>query len=689
MARQLDDPGWKACTAQTKMTSSETDSSRAPLRSQTTNRALTGAVLRSLSAGLIYAACIWLASLVRYDFSLSEPNFLGIGLCAAVGLAAFLLLGPAFVYRGRFWKGSGDELIAVGGVLALASAAMYVLNTFSMDAVFVPTSVPVTASALAIVVIGLNEWLRSRLRALRHTRGGISKRALIIGAGSHGLTAYRLITDDPHSEHVAVGFLDDDPSKRYLRIQGARLLGELSDLPRVLEEKPVDVVIIAIRGLPPEQLDVIVETTKQAGAEVRVLPELDVYDLRERGASAGSAIATRPASFRPIEIDDLIGRSPISTDVQGIAGYLDGKTILVTGAGGSIGSHLCKQLARFSPGRVVMTDRDESGLHTTQLVLEGSAMLTSDDLVLGDLRDSGFVRSLVADVKPDIIFHAAALKHLTFLERFPDEAIMTNVGASMSLLDAAVETGVPQFVHISTDKAADPTSVLGGSKYLTERSIAAVAGDTGLSYMSVRFGNVLGSRGSVLGTFVAQAQAGGPVTVTAPGVKRFFMSADEACELVLQAGAIGHPGETLVLDMGEPVRIEDLARRVIALSGRDDVEICYTGLREGEKLEETRLSASETDVRPNHPLISQVSVPPVDLARVRGLIVSARISGHRRNQELVDAMRRIVSAGSDRAISSSMQNGKVGQRSTSEPLSTAPVSIAAILDEAGEKGSAS
>ena len=233
--------------------------------------------------------------------------------------------------------------------------------------------------------------------------------------------------------------------------------------------------------------------------------------------------------------------------------------------------------------------------------------------------------------------------------------------------------------------------MLGGSKYLTERSIAAVAAETGLSYMSVRFGNVLGSRGSVLGTFVAQAQAGGPVTVTAPGVKRYFMSADEACELVLQAGAIGHPGETLVLDMGEPVRIEDLARRVIALSGRDDVEICYTGLREGEKLEEARLSASETDVRPNHPLISQVSVPPVDLARVRGLIVSARISGHRRNRELVEGLRRIVGApGSTRDLPGSTQNGHAGKRLATEPSSsTAPVNIAAILDEAGEKGSAS
>lgn len=666
-----------------KMTSSETDHAPAHPRPIRPTGSVMDAVVRSLSAGLIYAACIWISALVRYDFSFSAPNFTGITICSILGFVAFLILGPIFVYRGRFWHGSGDEFIAIGAVLALASSAMYIMNAYSSDTVLVPMSVPLTASALAIVVIGLIGWVSRRLSALRHTRGGQSKRALIIGAGSHGFMAYRIITDDPRSEFVAVGFLDDDRSKRYLRIRGARVLGSIDDLPRVLHEKPVDIVVIAIRGLDPEVLDGIVEATAQGGADVRVLPELDVHDLRERGASAGSAVATRPASFRPIEIKDLIGRSPISTDVHAIGGYLDGKTVLVTGAGGSIGSHLCKQLARFSPGRVVMTDRDESGLHTTQLVLEGSAMLTSDDLVLGDLRDSGFVRSLVGEVKPDIIFHAAALKHLTFLERFPDEAIMTNLGASLSLLDAAVDAGVPQFVHISTDKAADPTSVLGASKYLTERAIASVAQSSGLAYMSVRFGNVLGSRGSVLGTFVAQAQAGGPLTVTSPDAKRYFMSADEACELVLQAGAIGRPGETLVLDMGEPVRIDDLARRVIALSGRDDVEIQYTGLRNGEKLEEARLSSTEPDERPHHPLISQVPVPPVDLARVRELVVRARISGHRRNGELATALRATVKDIGGSASGSQpdpSQNGHHKQRTASEASpSTAPVNISAIL----------
>lgn len=642
---------------------------------------IAAAFVRSLSAGLTFALCILLSALVRYDFSLSEPNFTGIALCSAVGLVAFLVLGPVLVFRGRFPHESGDELVAMGAVLALASGVMYLGNALTAGPVLVPTSVPVTASALTVVLVGLTGRMSRRMSSYRRARAGRSKRALILGAGSLGLTAFRLIEDDPHREHSAVGFLDDDPGRGLLRVNGLRVLGGLNDLETVLADHAVDVVIIAMRTLPPSRLDSIVDAARRAHVEIKVLPELDVYDLRQKGASGGSSIATRPGAFRPVEIDDLIGRKPISTDVVGIAGYLRDKTILVTGAGGSIGSHLCKQLARFSPRRVVMTDRDESGLHSTQLVLEGSALLTSEDLVLGDLRDVHFVRSLVENVRPDIIFHAAALKHLTFLERYPDEAIMTNVGASMSLLDAAVECGVPQFVHISTDKAADPSSVLGSTKYLTERAVAAIAQKTGLAYMSVRFGNVLGSRGSVLGTFVAQAHAGGPLTVTAPGVKRYFMSADEACELVLQAGALGRPGETLVLDMGEPVSIEDLARRVIALSGRTDVEIRYTGLREGEKFEEVRLGAGEEDVRPQHPLITQVAIPPVSLSLVRGLTASARLSGHRRNGELVEALRRAVTSGTDH-LDIGLTKVTDDKTSAPRPPRTAPLTLSSILDQA-------
>lgn len=592
------------------------------------------AFVRALRDGFVYAVAVWVAAMVRYDFSVTTPNYTHILIAATCGFIFFVLIGPLTVYRGRFWKASGDELMAIGSLTAIVTGLLYLAFLLPWFQLEIPISVPLTAGALTIVVIGTLSWLDTAWNQRRRIQNSRARKALIIGAGVHGRTAYRMIAEDPREEFVAVGFLDDDRAKRHLRIEGVRVLGPLTALSELLDDLKPDLVVLASNSLPSDKVDSIVKETSVREVDLRVLPHLRAEDQRRQTMNQISPIMSRPGFFRSIEFDDLVGRQPINTNVDEIADYLTGKTVLVTGAGGSIGSVLCKQLVKYAPKRVVMTDRDESGLHSTQLILEGSALLTSEDLILGDLRDGHFVRSMIADVKPDIIFHAAALKHLTFLERFPDEAVKTNVGASMSLLDAAVENDVDSFVHISTDKAADPSSVLGASKYLTERAVAEVARQTGRRYMSVRFGNVLGSRGSVLGTFVAQVQAGGPVTVTAPGVKRYFMAATEACDLVLQAGALGNPGETLVLDMGEPVLIEDLAKRVIALSGRDDIEIVYTGLRDGEKTEEVRLAAGELDSRPGHPLISQVPISPISLEHVRSIVAAGRLAGHRRDAEL-------------------------------------------------------
>lgn len=592
------------------------------------------AFVRALRDGFVYAVAVWVAAMVRYDFSVTTPNYTHILVAATCGFIFFVLIGPLTVYRGRFWKASGDELMAIGSLTAIVTGLLYLAFLLPWFQLEIPISVPLTAGALTIVAIGTLSWLDTAWNQRRRIQNSRARKALIIGAGVHGRTAYRMIAEDPREEFVAVGFLDDDRAKRHLRIEGVRVLGPLTALSELLDDLKPDLVVLASNSLPSDKVDSIVKETSVREVDLRVLPHLRAEDQRRQTMNQISPIMSRPGFFRSIEFDDLVGRQPINTNVDEIADYLTGKTVLVTGAGGSIGSVLCKQLVKYAPKRVVMTDRDESGLHSTQLILEGSALLTSEDLILGDLRDGHFVRSMIADVKPDIIFHAAALKHLTFLERFPDEAVKTNVGASMSLLDAAVENDVDGFVHISTDKAADPSSVLGASKYLTERAVAEVARQTGRRYMSVRFGNVLGSRGSVLGTFVAQVQAGGPVTVTAPGVKRYFMAATEACDLVLQAGALGNPGETLVLDMGEPVLIEDLAKRVIALSGRDDIEIVYTGLRDGEKTEEVRLAAGELDSRPGHPLISQVPISPISLEHVRSIVAAGRLAGHRRDAKL-------------------------------------------------------
>ncbi|WP_349829356.1 polysaccharide biosynthesis protein [Brevibacterium litoralis] len=579
-------------------------------------------------------------SLARYDFAVAVPNHAGILICSLIAFLSFLVLGTWLYAQGRYRRASADELFGTGAIVAISAGVMYLGNAVAGNPRLVPASVPVSAGALALVVIMAIGWFVTTGRHRMRQRSGTARRALIIGAGHHGMTAFKMISEDPREEFAAVGFLDDDPGKRLLRVEGVRVMGTLDQMCRVAERTGAETVIIAIRSIDSKKIQEIVETAAERKLDVKLLPDIDAQDARQREVGAGGAggagtsVALRPAGFRNVELNDLIGRQPIDTDVEAIADYLRGRTVLVTGAGGSIGSYLCAQIAKYDPGRLVMTDRDESGLHSTQLVLEGQAMLTSDDLVLGDIRDARFVRTLFEKTRPDIVFHTAALKHLTFLERFPDEAIMTNVGGSLDLIEAAAAVRVEQFVHISTDKAADPTSTLGASKYLTERVVAAQAAMHGLDFMSVRFGNVLGSRGSVLGTFVAQAAAGGPLTVTAPGVRRYFMSAAEACQLVLQAGAIGQAGETLVLDMGEQVLIEDLARRVIALSGKKDLDIVYTGLREGEKMEESRLAAGEVDVRPHHPSITQVPISPVDVDRVRSLVAAARTAGHTRNDEL-------------------------------------------------------
>ena len=337
--------------------------------------------------------------------------------------------------------------------------------------------------------------------------------------------------------------------------------------------------------------------------EQKVLPS--VIELLTEGVSIGD--------IRDPSEEDLLGRHQISTDLQSISRYVKEKRILVTGAGGSIGSEICRQLLAFSPKNIYLLDRDESGLHQTRLSMYGDALLDTEDLVLVDIRDEQAIEQHFARIKPQVVFHAAALKHLPLLEQFPEEALKTNVYGTANLLRASVKFKVETFVNISTDKAAKPTSNLGKSKFICEQLTARAAKVSPSSqYLSVRFGNVLGSRGSVLISFREQVRNGGPVTVTHPDVTRFFMTISEAVQLVIQAGAIGKSGETLVLDMGKPVRILDVAQEMVRAS-KKQIEIVFTGLRTGEKLHEDLFSDTEAGARPMHPLVMHVSVEPLEV----------------------------------------------------------------------------
>ena len=374
-------------------------------------------------------------------------------------------------------------------------------------------------------------------------------------------------------------------------------------------------MVIAIPSATAQTIRELRAAAEEAGLHPLVVPPLSQV--------IGRSLTSK--DIRDIDLADLLGRHPITLDESAIAAQLTQRVVLVTGAGGSIGAELCRQIARFKPARLVLLDRDESALHGIQLDLDGEGLLQNDNIVLADIRDLETLRARFAEHQPDIVFHAAALKHLPLLERYPLEAWQTNVIGTLNVLTAAEEVGVETFVNISTDKAADPTSTLGYSKRVAERLTAGFAARGAGRYISVRFGNVLGSRGSVVPAFTAQIRRGGPVTITHPEVERYFMLIPEACQLVMQAAVMGAPGEVLVLDMGEQVRIVDLAKTLITMADRPEVEITFTGLRPGEKLSED--------------LFSRGRPPPTDRPRPRD--GDGRPSpGPGRRAALPDALRR-------------------------------------------------
>jgi FlaA1/EpsC-like NDP-sugar epimerase len=377
------------------------------------------------------------------------------------------------------------------------------------------------------------------------------------------------------------------------------MLGDRKAIPRAAQRSGATALIIAVPEAGGDMVRQLSDLALDADLDLKILPPLE--ELLDGVVGLGDV--------RAVTEVDLLGRHEIDTDIDAIAGYLTGKRVLVTGAGGSIGSELCRQISRFAPAQLAMLDRDESALHGVQLAIEGRAMLDSRNLIVADIRDEVRLRQVFEEHQPEVVFHAAALKHLPLLEMHPREAFKTNVIGTQLLLDVSRDYNIVRFINISTDKAADPVSVLGYSKRIAERLTAAASRGEG-TCLSVRFGNVLGSRGSVLTAFRAQVEAGGPITVTHPDVTRYFMTVEEAVQLVIQAGAVGRDGEALVLDMGEPVRIDDVARRLAAQAQRP-IDVVYTGLRPGEKLHEALFGADERGESPGHPRITHVCVPPL------------------------------------------------------------------------------
>jgi FlaA1/EpsC-like NDP-sugar epimerase len=542
-----------------------------------------------------------LATLLRYDFEASRIRGAGLIGMICLALVAELIAGwLAGLYRGRWRLGSFEEVAALFGAVAVVTVALFVVVwAFSVHPI--PLGAVVVAGIVAFLLMGAARyWMRRSVERLQRP-GDLGERILVFGAGEGGAQAIDALLRSASSGQLPVALLDDDPRKRNLRIRGVPVMGDHTRIFEAARQVQAETLLIAVPSADAELIREVSSLAREAGLQLKI--------LRPVSELLGTPVGLD--DIRPLSESDLLGRRQVDLDVAAIAEYLEGKRVLVTGAGGSIGSELCRQIGPFRPAEMIMLDHDESGLHAVELSTSGRALLDTSAVVLADVRERNSILRLFEERRPEVVFHAAALKHLPLLETYPAEALKTNVWGTWHLLEAAMATGVERFVNVSTDKAADPISVLGFSKAIAARLTAHAAACTGDAYLSVRFGNVLRSSGSVLQAFDAQVAAGGPLTVTDPEVTRFFMTLEEAVQLVIQAGATGGPGEVLVLDMGEPVRITDVARRFVEASGRP-LEIVHTGLRPGEKLHEVILGESEVVVHRSHPLISHVPIAPLD-----------------------------------------------------------------------------
>lgn len=499
------------------------------------------------------------------------------------------------LYRGIWRFASLPDLKRI--LLAVGLAALLVpvvLVLFRVEAV-VPRSVLIIDPLLLVAMMGgsrlaYRAWKEHRLASMLHPS---SKPVLVAGAGSAADFLLRELARNPAGFHV-VGLLDDDRGKQGRQVQGLPVLGRLDEISEWAKKKGVDDVVLALPSAAHEVRKRIAQACAEACLNVMTIPSLE--DLVAGRVSV--------SSLRKIELDDLLGRDPVALDDSGLHRLLTGKTVMVTGAGGSIGSELCRQIARFAPAKLVLFELSELALYAMEQELPQRFPGVPLVPVIGDVKNAVWVNRVMAAHRPDVVFHAAAYKHVPLMENANAwEALRNNVLGTQVVAAAAQAQGAGKFVMISTDKAVNPTNVMGATKRLAEMVCQSMQQANGTRFVSVRFGNVLGSSGSVIPKFQKQIEAGGPVTVTHPEITRYFMSIPEAAQLVLQAGLMGEGGEIFVLDMGEPVKIVDLARLMIRLSGADEtrIRIAYTGLRPGEKLYEELLADDESTLPTPHP----------------------------------------------------------------------------------------
>lgn len=581
-------------------------------------------LLELLCDGALVALAFALAFLLRFDLHVPQKYLevlrTLVGPVVAAKLVTFYLMG---LYR-RVWRYAGvGDFLRVAWASVVGTLAITLIIFLLFRSLF-PRSVVALDGVLTLVLVGGVRFLYWGTRELR-VGGRLfradSKRTLVVGAGDTGTSILREMSLHPEFGYQPVGLVDDDPGKQGLRIHGTPVLGTRAQLETLVRKHDIQQVIICMPSASRQVVRDVAFRCRDAGVECKTLPGL--YEI-----ITGSVGVSQ---LREVRVEDVLGREPVTADLKVAAGYISGKTVLVTGAAGSIGSEICRQVSRLGASALVMLDQSEGGLVALEREL-GQSGFVAGEAVVADVTNMSRVRHVFQQYRPSVVFHAAAYKHVHLMETNPVEAVETDMLGTKRVVEAATDFGAERFVLISTDKAVEPGSTMGQAKALAERLVRARAMRDGTAFMVVRFGNVLDSSGSVIPIFRQQIANGGPVTVTHPEMRRYFMTIPEAVQLVIQAGAMGRGAETFVLDMGEQVSILEVARNMIQLSGLapdEDIAIEFTGVRPGEKLDEKLLWDYEEPLPTSHEKIWKVENSGldveqfmVDMERLEGAVLN-------------------------------------------------------------------